>query len=131
MQDAEPRQSKLKIEKKKTRIKAESSLTPEEREKLEFKRMIRNQLQIFSKLYPELVDRTTVKYPIEDSLIAKLPELHGVVNLRTKPSPCKIQILSNQFDSLLYIWEFCNNFVEYLEIPEFKLEELQLALEFA
>jgi uncharacterized protein YjbK len=29
---------------------------------------------------------------------------------------------------LIYIWEFCNNFNDYLDTPAFKLEELKFAL---
>jgi hypothetical protein len=35
-----------------------------------------------------------------------------------------------EFDRLLYIWEFFNNFSEYLETPSFKIEDLKIALTF-
>jgi len=35
-----------------------------------------------------------------------------------------------EFDRLLYIWEFFNNFSEYLETPPFKIEDLKIALTF-
>jgi len=44
---------------------------------LEEKKIIKRQFEIFSKLYPELVEKNSIKYPIEDNLIKKLPELHG------------------------------------------------------
>lgn len=28
----------------------------------------------------------------------------------------------------MYIWEFCNNFSDYLETPFFKIEDLRIAL---
>lgn len=31
--------------------------------------MIKNQFMIFSNNYPELIDKNSIKYPIEDSLI--------------------------------------------------------------
>jgi len=83
---------------------------------------------IFSRLYPELVDKQSVRYPIKDNLLNKLPELHGASNLPTKPKPFLIKLNYKDFDQLLYIWEFCNSFSEYLEISEFKIEELRLAL---
>ena len=60
------KQSTLKVEKKKTRAKPEQVLTEAERAKLEEKRTIRKQFEIFSKLYPELVEKNSIKYPIED-----------------------------------------------------------------
>lgn len=90
--------------------------------------MIKNQLLIFVKLYPELVERNSVKYPIEDALIAKLPELHGATQLKPKPAAKKVLLDGADFDRLLYIWEFCNNFSDLLETPAFTLEELQIAL---
>lgn len=122
------KQSTLKVEKKKTRSKPEQALTPAEREKLEEKRVIKKQLEIFSKLYPELVEKNSIKYPIEDNLIKKLPELHGATQSVSKPQMYKVIIPSTEFDELLYIWEFCNNFSDYLETPFFKIEDLRVAL---
>lgn len=34
------------------------------------------------------------------------------------------------FENILYIWEFLNNFKDFLDIPKFSLEELQAALKF-
>ena len=122
------KQTTLKVEKKKTRSKPELALTPAEREKLEEKRIIRKQLEIFSKLYPELVEKNSIKYPIEDNLIKKLPELHGATQSLAKPQMYKVIIPSTEFDELLYIWEFCNNFSDYLETPFYKIEDLRVAL---
>jgi hypothetical protein len=57
-----------------------------------------------------------------------LPELHGANGIRSKPEPHKVLLSADEFDQLLFIWEFCNNFSEYLHIPFFKIEELRLAL---
>lgn len=77
------RQTTLKTEKRK-RVKAEHILTPAEREKIERTRLIKSQFQIFSQLYPEYVERNSVRYPIPDALIEKMPELHGGM-MRSKP----------------------------------------------
>ncbi len=116
------------MEKKKSRARPEPVLSAAERERLEEKKTIKNQLLIFSKLYPELVERASVRYPIEDSLIAKLPELHGATGMRPKPQPAPVLLPADQFDELVFVWEFCNNFAEYLDVPFFKIEELRLAL---
>lgn len=43
-------------------------------------------MKIFTKHYPELVDKNnSIKYPIEDKLIKRMPELHGAENLPDKP----------------------------------------------
>ena len=85
---------------------------------------------LFKKYYPELVDKNTVKYPIEDTLIGKLPILHGAENVVEKPKPKKVLIEGPKFENLLYVWEFCNNFQDFLNSTPFKLEELQAALTF-
>ena len=85
---------------------------------------------LFSSLYPELVDKNSIKYPIEDNLIQKLPQLHGATNLVSKPSMHSILLESEEFERLLHIWEFCNNFADYLETPSFKIEDLRIALTF-
>lgn len=79
-------------------------------------------------MYPDLVEKSSIKYPIEDNLISKLPELHGATNLTPKPDMLEIQIASDEFERLLHIWEFCNNFADYLETQSFKLEDLRVAL---
>jgi hypothetical protein len=103
-------------------------LSEAERERLEEKRLIKNQFAIFSNLYPELVEKNSVKYPIEDNLISKLPELHGATNLIPKPPMLPINIDPEEFERLLHIWEFCNNFADYLATPIFKLDDLRVAL---
>lgn len=60
----------------------------------------------------------------------KLPELHGVC-LDPKPEPFKILVSAEEFEKLIYIWEFCNNFCEYLQTPTFKLEDLKCALSYS
>ena len=80
--------------------------------------------KVFQNNYPELVDRNQIKYPIEDSLIQRLPELHGADTFPQKPPLKKILVDGKTFERLLYIWEFFNNFSDYLEISTFKLEEL-------
>ena len=77
------------MEKKKSRAKPEQALTEAERAKLEEKRIIRRQLEIFSKLYPELVEKNSIKY-----LIKKLPELHGATQNVLKPQMHKVIIPS-------------------------------------
>jgi uncharacterized protein YjbK len=37
-------------------------------------------------------------------------------------------VSADEFEKLIYIWEFCNNFNDYLDTPAFKLEELKCAL---
>lgn len=104
-------------------------LTPAEIEKIERNRLIKNQFQIFSQTYPEYVERNSVRYPIPDGLIEKMPELHGGL-MQAKPKAMKINMEAAEFERLLYIWEFCNNFSEYLEIPLFKIEELAVSLSY-
>ena len=41
-----------------------------------------------------------------------------------------IQISGLEFEQILHIWEFCNNFNDYLETPSFKIEDLRAALMF-
>jgi hypothetical protein len=88
-------------------------------------------MKLFSQVYPELVDKNTIKYPIEDQLIKKLPLLHGSENFSEKPQLKKVLVDGQDFEKLLYIWEFFNNFSDFLEIQNFKLEELQAAISFS
>lgn len=44
-------------------------LTPAEKEKLRIQSLVMSQYQTFKKNYPELMERNTIKYPIEDRLI--------------------------------------------------------------
>jgi hypothetical protein len=122
------RQTTLKTEKRK-KTKAEQVLTPVEKEKLERARLIKSQFQIFSQGYPEYVERNSVRYPIPDALIEKMPELHGGLS-QSKPLPMKIDCDADDFERILYIWEFCNNFNEFLDTPQFRIEELKACLEY-
>ena len=60
----------------------------------------------------------------------QLPELHGVKSDQI-PEPHKILVPGDEFEKLIYIWEFCNNFCEYLNTPTFKLEDLKYALSYS
>jgi hypothetical protein len=71
-------------------------------------------LKIFTRHYPELVDKNSIKYPIEDKLIKKMPELHGAENFPLKPEPKNVLIEGKSFENLIYIWEFFNNFTDFL-----------------
>lgn len=42
----------------------------------------------------------------------------------------KINMKAEEFERILYIWEFCNNFNEFLDTPAFKLEELESCLNY-
>jgi hypothetical protein len=85
-------------------------------------------LKIFQALYPEYMDGNQIRYPIEDQLITKMKELHSSDTIPPKPEPHKVLVGWREFEDMLYIWEFCNNFIEFLEIPAFKIEELYVAL---
>lgn len=39
-------------------------------------------------------------------------------------------IEGDKFENLMYVWEFFNNFNDFLKSKEFKIEELQAALSF-
>ncbi len=122
------RQTTLKTEKRK-RTKAEHILTPAEREKIERTRITKSQFQLFSLSYPEYVERNSVKYPIPDALLVKMPELHGGL-MQDKPKSMEIDMEAEEFEKLLYVWEFCNNFSEFLFTPQFKIEELRACLSY-
>lgn len=107
----------------------EKVLTPAEIQKIERNKLIKNQFQIFQELYPEYVERNSIRYPIPDALIAKMPELHGGI-MKKKPALMKINVPAEDFERVLYIWEFCNNFNEFLGTPLFKIEELQVCLSY-
>lgn len=108
-------QTTLKVEKKKARTRPEQVLSAAERERLEEKRLIKSQFIIFSNNYPELIEKNSIRYPIEDTLIRKLPELHGATNIVQKPQMHPILLDAEDFERLLHIWEFCNNFADYLQ----------------
>lgn len=77
------------------------------------------------------MDKHSIKYPIEDNLIKKMPVLHGADLLPAKPQPKAIMCESADFERLVYIWEFLNNFCDFMSLQPFRLEELQLALSFS
>jgi hypothetical protein len=57
-----------------------------------------------------------------------MPLLHGAENFPQKPEPKIILIDGPSFERLLYVWEFLNNFSDFMKLTNFKLEELQVAL---
>lgn len=57
-------------------------------------------------------------------LIKKMPMLHGAEVFPEKPSAKNILIEHKQFERLLYIWEFLNNFGDFMDLQPFKFEEL-------
>jgi hypothetical protein len=71
-----------------------------------------------------LVEKNTIKYPIDDRLILKMPELHGSSTLKPAPGLQSVLIDSEQFENLLYVWESFNNFSDFFQIPNFSLSEL-------
>ena len=76
------------------------------------------------------MEKNQIKYPIDDKLIQLMPELHKQMNQREPPNLKKVLIDSDKFENLLYIWEFLNNFKDFLDMPKFSLEELQASLNF-
>ena len=59
-----------------------------------------------------------------------MPEIHGSTTLKPPPKGKDILLEPEEFENLLYIWEFFNNFSDFLEIPAFDLSELQASLQF-
>ena len=86
--------------------------------------LLKSQMSIFKQLYPDLVEKNQIKYPIDDRLIKKMPEIHGSTTLKPPPKSKDILLEPEEFENLLYIWEFFNNFSDFLEIPAFDLSEL-------
>lgn len=105
-------------------------LTAAEREKLRMQNLIKSQLAVFKQYYPELIEKNSIKYPIEDKLITQMPELHGQMNLKSPPRLKRVLLEAEDFENLLYLWEFFSNFSDYLSLPSFSLLELQAALNF-
>ena len=85
---------------------------------------------MFKRYYPELVDKNSIKYPIDDKLILKMPELHGNSTLRDAPMWKKVLLVPEDFENLVYIWEFFNNFSDFLNTQTFTVAELQASLNF-
>lgn len=76
------------------------------------------------------MEKNTIKYPIDDKLIRQMPELHGQLILKDPPRFKEIYVDAEHFENLLYLWEFFNNFSDYLNLPTFSLTELEAALNF-
>lgn len=76
------------------------------------------------------MERGQVKYPIDDMHIVDMPELHGQLALKQPPKLKKILVEYSAFENLLYLWQFFNNFSDFLSLPNFSLTELQAALNF-
>ena len=57
-----------------------------------------------------------------------MPKLHHSDEFGTKPDLKKIFVSSQNLDNLITVWNFCNTFSEFLNVPHFKLEELEAAL---
>ena len=100
-------------------------------ERIRYSQVVKAQFEVFRRYYPELIERNQIKYPIDDKLLAQMPELHQHVNPPREPPAMKRVLLeTSEFENLLYLWEFFNNFKDFLDIPKFSLEELQAALKF-
>lgn len=84
---------------------------------------------MFRRYYPELIERNQIKYPIDDKLLAQMPELHQH-EPKEAPAMKRVLLETKEFENLLYLWEFFNNFKDFLDIPKFSLDELQAALKF-
>lgn len=80
---------------------------------------------------PELVENSIIKYPIEDTLIEKMPVLHCSQNMQARPAPQPMFITGNEFDEMIFIWEFLNNFYEYVQKDTFYIEELYAGLKYS
>jgi len=106
------------------------TLTQAEKDKLKQQMLLKSQMTIFKQLYPDLIEKNNIKYPIDDRLIKKMPDLHGVNTLKETPTFKQVLLEADQFENLLYIWEFFNNFSDFLDIPAFDLAELQASLQF-
>lgn len=109
-----------------------ASATEQNMERIRFSQVIKAQFEVFRRYYPELIERNQIKYPIDDKLLAQMPELHQHVSPPKEPPVLKRVLLeTTEFENLLYLWEFFNNFKDFLDIPKFSLEELQAALKFS
>ena len=59
-----------------------------------------------------------------------MPELHGAHMVKQAPELRHILMETVDFENLLYIWEFLNNFSDFLDLPNFYIQELQATLMF-
>lgn len=50
-------------------------------------RELKNQFKAFARVFPDLVEKHSIKYPIEDNLIKLMPLLHAAENFPAKPEP--------------------------------------------
>ena len=82
------------------------------------------QYNTFKRNFPELMEKNSIKYPIDDKLILDMPELHGQLMLKEAPRFKKVWVDCPQFENLLYLWEFFNNFSDFLNVPNFSMTEL-------
>jgi hypothetical protein len=57
-----------------------------------------------------------------------MPQLHGCEALKSRPDPTMMFITNIEFDEVISIWEFLNNFYMYIEKDTFYIEELYSAL---
>lgn len=48
-----------------------------------------------------------------------------------KPKPQPMFITGKEFDEIIFIWEFMNNFYEYVQKDTFYIEELYAGLKYA
>lgn len=94
------------------------------------KEKLRKELKvIFQSCYPEYIDGNgNIKYPIDDALLRKMPQLHDIEE-STRPKLFRVFMTdSAAFEDVLQIWEFASN---CLELPKgFKLEELYAGLQY-
>jgi hypothetical protein len=102
-------------------VNGQITLSSSEKEKLKKQMILKSQISIFRQLYPDLIEKNSIKYPIDDKLIKQMPNLHGAHMVKEPPQFQQIILVSQEFENLLYIWEFFNNFSDFLEIPTFYL----------
>ena len=84
----------------------------------------------FSMLYPELVEKYQIKYPIEDKILLSMSLIHKIENQPSKPEPKIVKIGGHRFEKLIKVWEHFFTFGEYLSLPRFQLEDLEAALRY-
>lgn len=67
--------------------------------------------KIFRACYPELVDSNgSIKYPIDDAIIRKMPMVHDIEKIPVRPKSHKIFMTNSEaFEDILQIWEFSSN----------------------
>jgi len=54
--------------------------------------------------------------------------LHKIEGTISKPDPKKIRVTGPRFERLLKVWEYFHTFSVYLSIPEFRIEDLEVAI---